>query len=340
MDTHALVSRPNTSHNVSVLPEGDFAPLAALVGSAPEDHASMACWAARHLEAEAMADNTRAAKVRDLSAFMQWFARENGHLMIEDWLPRDTHGYLGHLLAQGRAPATINRHLATLRRFARWVQEQEDAPFRFGLPTRGVREISVDEGDAKKLEETDLRALLKAADRLVLTDEKRKNARPRRNRAVLQVLLATGLRVSELVGLQRAQYDGRYLRAVQRKGRRVQDVFISKEARGMLDDYLTNECGCESGALFCGPKGDALDRRQVHRLLNKLAADASKYRAEPLRIHPHQLRHSFGWRVRQKTGSDTETAALLGHTGLQYVGRYARNAQAEREAVLEQIGTQ
>jgi site-specific recombinase XerD len=301
----------------------------------------MAAWAARYLEAEAMADNTRAAKVRDLSAFMQWFARDNGHLMIEDWLPRDTHGFVGHLLAAGRAPATVNRCFATLRRFARWVQEQEDAPFRFGLPTRGVREVVTEEGDAKKLDEADLRALLKAADRLVLTDAARKNARPHRNRAVLQLLLATGLRVSELVALERAQYDGRYLRGVGRKGRRVQDVFVAKEARDALDDYLAHERALDAvgqgGALLLGSGGEALDRRQVHRLLNKLAADASKYREQPLRVHPHQLRHSFGWRVRQKTGSDTETAALLGHTGLKYVGRYARNSQAEREAVLESL---
>jgi integrase len=52
------------------------------------------------------------------------------------------------------------------------------------------------------------------------------------------------------------------------------------------------------------------------------------------------LRHTFGFLVRQKTGSDTETAALLGHSSLKYVGRYVRQTDLERESVLDEIDFQ
>ncbi len=68
-----------------------------------------------------------------------------------------------------------------------------------------------------------------------------------------------------------------------------------------------------------------------------IAEEDSKHKSDPIEIHPHRLRHTFGAEMREKTGSDTETAALLGHAGRKHVGRYVRNTQAEREAILESI---
>ena len=61
-----------------------------------------------------------------------------------------------------------------------------------------------------------------------------------------------------------------------------------------------------------------------------------RYRGDRIAVHPHQLRHTFAALYRERTGSDTETAVVLGHASLKYVGRYVRNTQAEREQVLEE----
>ncbi len=251
--------------------------------------------------------HTLDAKKRDLQSFMSWFAAENGHLMIEEWLPRDTQAYLNYLERAGRAAATINRALAVLRHFSRWVIEQEGSPFRFGLPTRKIKELAVDEPTAKKLSRQELNALFRAADVLVKVEEERKNGRPRRNRAILGVLYYTGMRVSELCALRLSQYDGTYLRNPRRKGKsRTKKFYLNSECRRLLDDYLETERreDREHGAadLLFAPYGSnaPLTRQSVTNILDHLAEEANKRRkVNKIHIHPHKLRHTFGSEVRE-----------------------------------------
>jgi site-specific recombinase XerD len=310
---------------------------------------SLARWAARYL-AESVygvqSPNTFEAKSRDLTSFIGWFVGVNGSGDLQHWLPRDTQAYLNHLEAQGRSAPTVNRAFATLRHMARWVNEQPGSVFAVtGLPTRGVHERVVDEPDCKKLSPREVHRLFKAADLLVLTQVGAKQ-RPRRNRAILALLYYTGLRVSELVQLTCNQYDGRYLKNVKRKGlARTKEMYVSADCRKLLDDYLSREriqdASTEKGhgALFAVSGTDRhLNRRHVATLLDRIAAQASSHAgAETIHIHPHRLRHTFGAEYRQKTGSDTETAAALGHVGLGYVGRYVRKTQEEREKLLDEF---
>lgn len=160
------------------------------------------------------------------------------------------------------------------------------------------------------------------------------------------MLYYTGLRVSELVDLRRDQYDGRYLLNVRRKGKaRSREVYLSAECRRLLDDYLQRERprdagkGSAAGALFVGNASDKpLTRRMVAVVLERLAATACKMDGgAALHVHPHRLRHTFGTEYRERSGSDTETATALGHTSLDYVGRYVRRTRQERERIFDEI---
>ncbi|MDJ0767023.1 MAG: tyrosine-type recombinase/integrase [Myxococcota bacterium] len=312
----------------------------------PTKAITLVSWASRYMENEVLgvqAENTADAKKRDLMGFLTWYYDANGHLAAEDWLPRDTQGYLNALEASGRAPTTVNRVFATLRRFARWVHEQGYSPFIGGLPTRGIRERETEEPDAKKLTARELNRLFKAADKLVIV-ETRKNSRPRRNRAILALLYYTGLRVSELCALHREQYDGSHLTNVKRKGRsRTRRLYLSKDCRRYLDDYLKTERPIDDPKgrrewLIVAPDATGMmNRSTVWRALTRLAEQATAHSKDDLKIHPHRLRHTFGFEVRKRTGSDTETAALLGHSGLKYVGRYVRATDEEREAILDDL---
>jgi len=276
--------------------------------------------------------NTFQAKKRELINFMNWFREFNGHLDINDWLVRDTKAYLDSLEDRGLAASTVNRSFAILRHCAKWLVEQ-GGTFPEGLPTKGIKELQVDEPDAKSLNTKEINRLFKAADRLVVT-EKRKNASPRRNRAILALLYYTGLRVSELCDLEIGQYDGKHLINVKRKGNsRTRRLYVPKDCRVLLDNYRERERGQ-------GGKNDPLipvTRLTVWRALKRLSDEASKHHTDKLKIHPHRLRHTFGFEVRKRTGSDTETAALLGHSGLKYVGRYVRRTEKEREEILDDL---
>ncbi|WP_437625992.1 tyrosine-type recombinase/integrase [Sorangium sp. So ce1151] len=287
--------------------------------------------------------NTEEAKRRDLKAFMDFFQRLNGHLDIAQWFARDTRAFLQHLEQLGRVPATINRMFRSLRHFARWVHEQAATPFaRTGLPTAGIKELATDEPDAKKLEKREVWQLFKAADNLVLT-ETRKNSRPNRNRAILAVLYYTGLRVTELVRLRLSQWDGKRFRNVQRKGNvRTKLLYVPPEGRRLLDAYITGERlqdrGDDQDWLFLPSSGDGpMTRRQIHRILVRTANEATKHHGV-IHLHPHRLRHTFGFEVRERTKSDSETARHLGHQTDKYAGRYARSTQQEREQLLDTLG--
>ncbi len=305
---------------------------------------SLLLWAELYLQRKVIgiqSPNTEAAKRRDLKAFLEWFFKTNGHLTIEQWLPRDTKAFLKHLEKLDRAPATINRAFRTIRHFARWVHEQPETPFaHIGLPTAGIKELAIDEGEAKKLEKREVWQLFKAADNLVLT-ETRKNSRPKRNRAILAVLYYTGLRVTELVNLRLKQWDGKRFKNVRRKGTvRTKLLYLPTEGRKLLEDYLTDERlkdNAKGGWLFLPSTGTApMTRRQVHKVLVRLANEATKHQGA-IHMHPHRLRHTFGFEVRERTKSDSETARLLGHQSDKYAGRYSRSTQAEREAILDTL---
>lgn len=288
--------------------------------------------------------NTAIAKRGDLRRFFEWFLDMNGHLDIGDWLPRDTAAFLDALEADGKSAATVNRHLATLRRWARWCIEAGPSPFAAALPTKGVKERIMSEPAASKLSPRDINRIFKAAERLVVTDN-RKNSRPRRNAAILAVAYYTGLRASEISDLNLAQYDEPHFKNVIRKGgRRANKIYVPKKCRSYLLEYLeTERAGDSAGGetlerLFLPSGGGTqLGRLTVWRVFKRLSAEASAHLVGELKIHPHQMRHTFGFEVRQRTGSDTETAALLGHAGLKYVGRYVRATDEERAEVLDDL---
>jgi site-specific recombinase XerD len=318
--------------------------------SRPIQNDTLLFWILRYLEqkvAGIQSRHTLEAKGRDLFGFARWFTVFNGHELIADWRPRDTQAYLSHLEKQGRAATTINRVFASMRRFARWTHEQADSPLRYGLPTQDIKELTVDEPDCKKLSARELHRLFKAADNLVLTDT-RKNARPRRNRAILALLYYSGLRVSELTMLELSQYRDKYLHEVKRKGKsRSKGLYLSSSCRVHLDDYLeTERCRDDENnqmiPLFLSVAGEKfLARQQVSAILKHIADEANKHsKDKPIEIHPHRLRHTFGAEFRERTGSDTETQQALGHVSLKYVGRYVRKTQQEREETLEEIGRQ
>lgn len=82
-----------------------------------------------------------------------------------------------------------------------------------------------------------------------------------------------------------------------------------------------------------------MTRRQIGAVLKHIADEASKHSPDnPIEIHPHRLRHTFGAEFREKSGSDTETQQALGHVSLKHVGRYVRKTQQEREEMMEEIG--
>ncbi|MGE5174360.1 MAG: tyrosine recombinase XerC [Betaproteobacteria bacterium] len=141
-----------------------------------------------------------------------------------------------------------------------------------------------------------------------------------RDRAVLETLYSTGIRASELIGINRADIDSndRLIR-IRGKGRKERIVPIGRTALRAIDAYIGKKTmGTENSAVFTGPSGKRLTARTVQRILENyrkklgLAQMAS----------PHTLRHSFATHLLESGADLRAIQELLGHESLSTTQRY------------------
>ncbi|MEX2170233.1 MAG: tyrosine-type recombinase/integrase [Pirellulales bacterium] len=177
-----------------------------------------------------------------------------------------------------------------------------------------------------------------AADQLVVLSSGA-NQWPKRDYALFHVLYATAMCVTELTSLELDQYDGKYLRNVQRKGKNVTtEIFLVKVVREALDDYLDNERGRDPGPLFRSRTGKALAIQQVDYVLKKIAgqANATLPEKEHFNVYPHILRHTMLRKVREEKGLEY-AIEYAGHVSEKYIRRYTMPSREEKGATLEEL---
>jgi integrase/recombinase XerD len=276
------------------------------VEPAPDvDDTSLLSWAELYFQAHVTGSpkSTRTAKIGDLRRFIRYFAEALGHQHVDGWTPSVTKAFQRDLAAAvsprtGRPlkATTVNRTMATVRHFARWLQSQR--PLLAGNPLAGVRDLMVDEPAWKGLSRQELTRLSGAIDQR-LNGCTRKDQNPRLEAAVFYVLLHTGLRAHELCRLDLSHYRDGAFHQVKRKGARVSTkVLVPSAARAHLDDYLEAR-GDTPGPLLLSRYGRRLSTKELDRLCARIAnqANAQATDGSSVRLTPHQLRHSFLKRV-------------------------------------------
>ena len=217
---------------------------------------------------DGLAANTLAAYRRDLTAFEQ-FLREARDRGLDDAVAGDIEAWFAARHAQTR-PSTANRRLATLRRYYAWALRHQRVVADPCLNMVAARQpLRV----PKVLSESQVEALLQAPPL--------HTTRGLRDRAMLEVLYATGLRVSELVGIAALDVslsDG-VVRVVQGKGGKDRLVPLGAEAAHWLQRYLTEArpglVGPRaSAALFVTARAAAMTRQSFWLLIKKYAVIA------------------------------------------------------------------
>lgn len=223
-----------------------------------------------------------------------------------------------HLLAvaEGHAPSTVHRHYRTIKTWLRWYEE-EDAPDGWRNPIRRVKAPKVPEQlqDPAPLE--DLAALVKVADV--------------RDRAILLVLVDTGLRAGELVALNAADFDQAegVLFVRHGKGGLARVAPLGPRARRALRQWLRTRPD-DGPALFCGADGRRLTYWGLREILRRLSA-RSGVKAPKL----HSIRRAFGLGM-LRAGTDLLTVSrLLGHSSPSQTPKYLKQAIADLRAAVE-----
>jgi integrase/recombinase XerD len=146
-----------------------------------------------------------------------------------------------------------------------------------------------------------------------------------RNHALRAVLLGSGLRVSEALGLDRDHYTGKGFERVQVKGGGIRNfVPVQREARQVLDDWLAAR---EDGAppLFVTRTGRRLSRKEAAAVIRRIAAQANAQLPdkEKIDVSPHVLRHTFLRKLAETKGVHYAREAS-GHQSDRYIWRYVK----------------
>ncbi len=264
------------------------------------------------LAAEGAARNTIESYGRDLRHFSA-FTRSR-RKAIEDATPAMIRNYMKSLSEAGLAAGTSARRLSTLRQFFRFLYAErvraDDPTTALDSPRQGKR-------IPRFLSETEVEALLAAA-------KARTGRDGLRLLALLEILYAAGLRVSELVGLPLSAIsrDGQML-VVRGKGDKERMVPLSQPAYDAIEDYMTvresfipKRGPSSSGGNWLFPsrsRDGHLTRARLAQLLKEVAREAG---LAPNRVSPHVLRHSFASHLLAHGADLRSLQQMLGHADI------------------------
>lgn len=265
-----------------------------------------------------LSENTLAAYRNDLSGFARWLTKQqNTSLMTAR---RDqVQAYLAHRVTGKASPRSTARLLSTLRRFYAWLRREnrisED-------PTALIEAPKLGRPLPKTLTESEVEALLAAPNIETLLGL--------RDRTMLEVLYASGLRVSELVNLSATQVNLQQgVVRVTGKGNKERLVPLGDEAVSWLERYLREARnsllnGHPSDALFVTQRREAMTRQAFWYMIKRHAHNAGIQKD----LSPHTLRHAFATHLLNHGADLRVVQMLLGHSDLSTTQIYTHVARA------------
>ena len=275
---------------------------------------------------EGLSNNTLDAYRRDLEGLSRWLAARGAVLMSAT--RADLLEYLSVCVGKGARPRTTARLLSSLRRFYGYLVREERIQ---ADPTALIDSPRIGRPLPKSLTEEQVEKLLQAPD----------VATPLglRDRAMLETLYATGLRVSELVGLTLSQVS--LTQGVVRvigKGDKERLVPLGEEAVSWINRYLAEGRPVlikrrSTDAVFATARGGPMTRQAFWHNLKNHARTAG---IEPKKLSPHTLRHAFATHLLNHGADLRVVQMLLGHSDLSTTQIYTHVAQARLKTLHEQ----
>jgi integrase/recombinase XerC len=279
--------------------------------------------------AKNQSENTLKAYAGDLGQFIEYL--EQNKISETKSLKNITHldirGFLAYLKEKGVAKKSITRKLSALRSFFKYLVTEgiisED-------PTQMVQGMKLPKKLPQFLYPSEVEALLSAPKNDILGI---------RDRAIMELLYATGVRVSELVSIKLKDINmGANFIIVYGKGSRERIVFFGSKAAESLEEYLkksrpylVKNLSCEY--LFLNKNGTKLTDRSVRRIIDKYVKELSLKK----NISPHTLRHTFATHM-LNNGADLKTVQeLLGHVSLSTTQLYTHLTKERLKEIYDKV---
>lgn len=252
-----------------------------------------------------LSSHTIEAYGRDIGAFADL-------LSVKDWkrvTPETILEFLGHLKRRDYASSSICRMLVAVKVFFRFLKKEG--------------EIDLDLGryfDSPKLWQLVPEVLSTEEVEALLNQPRIVDALGCRDKAILELLYATGMRVSELCSLRINDLSDTFVK-VRGKGKKERVIPVGKKAIEAVDQYLLHFRGLvkeESAPLFISPRGKPIDRVTVWNRVKAYAKSAGIVKS----ISPHTLRHSFATHLLENGADLRLIQEMLGHEDIGTTDRY------------------
>jgi integrase/recombinase XerD len=260
--------------------------------------------------------------MRDIRQYSQWLA-ENEEVDVVDATQQNISAYLAHLEEEGRSGATLSRALASLRNFYSYVVS---TGFLVSTP---VVEIHVERGEKKAP------SILTGKEiELLLAQPVCVDAKGYRDKAMLEVLYATGIRVTELINLNITDVNIELGIIKCAGGRKTRVIPLYPAAKKALGAYLDNvRAGMladpQEQALFVNVSGIRMSRQGFWKLLKHYQATAHIEKE----ITPHTLRHSFAVHLLENGADIGSVQELMGHSDISSTQVYTQMINQKLKSV-------
>ncbi|MGE5508025.1 MAG: site-specific tyrosine recombinase [Chitinophagales bacterium] len=265
-----------------------------------------------YLSERRLTRNTRECYLRDVTDFLVYLGRGGRGALEAD--AAGVTGYLETLRSQGRSPATLARHLASLRAFYHYLDRERLIA---RDPTEDVAPPKAERVNPLVLTPEEVERLLAGA-----ADD---DPASWRDRAMLEVLYGTGLRVSELCALDVGDVGLSVGFVKCREGSRERVIPLGRMALAALEKYLNEGRPALTGdpseaALFVNQRGGRLTRQGCWKIIKGRARAAGI----TAKLTPHTLRHSFAVHLLENGADLRAVQKMLGHVSPSTTQVYAR----------------
>lgn len=292
-------------------------------GSTTEKRKEILAAYQEYLERAGKSANTVKAYAHDAGAFAAWFEQTTGEGFAPKLVdPREITEYRGWLQRKGYAPATVNRRLIALRRFFDWARKQgrtSASPFEL---LEGVRVKEQKDTAPRWLTRNEQLALLRAVRR----------AESARDLAIVQTLMGTGLRISELAALKLSDLEigerSGCLQVRVGKGRKARSIPLSNRVRKALNAYLEERQDDDENSVLLGQRGP-LTEWGIREVVKKYT-----YHAQLENVTAHTLRHTFAKDLVDAGTPLDQVATLLGHESLDTTRVYTQPSERDLEKAV------
>ncbi len=249
--------------------------------------------------------NTLSSYIRDLTQFQAWLM-QHGSMDLQKVKKETVSDYLQSLMQQGKSPATVTRNVASIKSFYAYMVQ---AGYVKTNPAKSVTAVKVDRKIPEILTSKEVELFL---DQPKCVDEK-----GFRDHAMLELLYATGIRVSELIGLNTNDVNLTvgFVRCSGKDKERI--IPLYQTAIKALQDYVNNirpriVSDADENALFVNMNGERMSRQGFWKIIKYYQEKAGIEKE----ITPHTLRHSFAVHLLQNGADLRSIQEMLGHADI------------------------